>query len=204
MMANSVMELLVSFVFLEVGGWLLKEGSFAVFSFPRWASSWVFTSYAVATRLGGGVPIFQKEGAVFAAGVGNDVPVFQEGGPAVWSAGLYFSTSSPHGCPVILSADGVKKVRGAIPEVYAMYPLNLYLLSCGMSSYGNLQIMSGGFPGIWLCTCVVVMVRILEFNVVLVHNWKVKLLTVYAILQPWVFLGSSSNMLLGMRLAGNL
>ncbi|GJX30900.1 hypothetical protein Tco_0240755 [Tanacetum coccineum] len=41
--------------------------------------------------------------------------------------GLYFSTSSPHGCPMILSAAGVKKVRGAVPELYAMYPLNLYL-----------------------------------------------------------------------------
>ncbi|GKC11618.1 hypothetical protein Tco_1008400, partial [Tanacetum coccineum] len=118
------------------------------------------TQGKVAVGLGGGVPIFQKEGAVFAAGVGDDVPVFQEDELTVWSDGLYFSTSSQHGCPVILSAAGVKKVRRAILEVFAKYPLNLYL--------------------------VMVMVRILEFKVVLVQNWKVKLLIVHVILQPWV------------------
>ncbi|GJX46208.1 hypothetical protein Tco_0271398 [Tanacetum coccineum] len=48
MMADSVMEILVSFVCLGV----------------------------VAVGLGGGVPVFQKEGAIFATGAGDDLPVF--------------------------------------------------------------------------------------------------------------------------------
>ncbi|GJR00757.1 hypothetical protein Tco_0523741 [Tanacetum coccineum] len=60
MMADLVMELLVSFEFLGVG-------------------------CAVVAGLDGGVPGFQaEEGAVFAAGFGDDVPVFQEDEPAVW------------------------------------------------------------------------------------------------------------------------
>ncbi|GKE74380.1 hypothetical protein Tco_1536421 [Tanacetum coccineum] len=45
----------------------------------------------------------------------------------IWSAGAYFATSSAHKCPVILSAAGVKKVKGAVALLSVMYRLNLYL-----------------------------------------------------------------------------
>ncbi|GKD12841.1 hypothetical protein Tco_1197248 [Tanacetum coccineum] len=134
-------------------------------------------SGVVATGFGGCVPVFQEGEVVVccvvATGVGGGVPVFEEDEAApsdgifFGSAGLYFSTSSPHGCPVILSTAGVKKVRGAIPELcgfcsISVFNGNLFLSFCfSMSSYGNFQIISGGFLGIWHCTCVVAVFRIL-------------------------------------------
>ncbi|GJW51601.1 DNA-directed DNA polymerase [Tanacetum coccineum] len=101
----------------------------------------VISSGAVATGFDGGAPVFQEGEAVVccavATGGGGGVPVFQEDEAAV---------CSPHGCPVILSAAGVQKVRGAIPEVTAMYPLNLYLLQYLLqvcfSRIALLQVMS--------------------------------------------------------------
>nr|GEV79751.1 hypothetical protein [Tanacetum cinerariifolium] len=70
---------------------------------------------AVATEVGSGALVFQEDEAATSDGI------------FIGSAGLYFSTSFPHGCPVILPAVEVKKGRGVVPEVSVIGPLNLYL-----------------------------------------------------------------------------
>ncbi|GJU18744.1 hypothetical protein Tco_1146710 [Tanacetum coccineum] len=70
-----------------------------------------------AVWLGGGVPVFKEEDDTVCSAVGSGVPM-----PRLLAASSLdrhacnFSASSFHGCPVILSAAGVKKVRGAVAE----------------------------------------------------------------------------------------
>ncbi|GKA48103.1 retrovirus-related pol polyprotein from transposon TNT 1-94 [Tanacetum coccineum] len=100
-----------------VGGWFLEEGPlcgiffcfFGLFLVLRWSCS--------AVWLGGGVPVFKEEDDTVCSAVGSGVPM-----PRLLAASSLdrhacnFSASSFHGCPVILSAAGVKKVRGAVAE----------------------------------------------------------------------------------------
>ncbi|GJX03436.1 hypothetical protein Tco_0189352 [Tanacetum coccineum] len=102
--------------FLSVDGFW-KRGLFVEFSFVFLASSWFFAGRAVAVWLGGGVPVFKEEDDTVCSAVGSGVPM-----PRLLAASSLdrhacnFSASSFHGCPVILSAAGVKKVRGAVAE----------------------------------------------------------------------------------------
>ncbi|GJT20629.1 hypothetical protein Tco_0890566 [Tanacetum coccineum] len=99
-----------------------KRGLFVDFSFVFLASSWFFAGRAVAAWLDGGVPVFKEEddtvsdfsfplSACSCSLTGSAV------GVAVGSGACNFSASSFHGCPVILSAAGVKKVRGVVAEL---------------------------------------------------------------------------------------
>ncbi|GJU38848.1 hypothetical protein Tco_1191805 [Tanacetum coccineum] len=89
-----------------------------------------------AVWLGGGVPVFKEEDDTVCSAVGSGVPM-----PRLLAASSLdrhacnFSASSFHGCPVILSAAGVKKVRGAVAEGGGRrYPPREIRLVCRVST----------------------------------------------------------------------
>ncbi|GKA21388.1 hypothetical protein Tco_0701377 [Tanacetum coccineum] len=91
------------------------------FSFPFWGYSWFFTGSEVARGAGGSVPVFQEDEPATSDGI------------FYGSAGLYFSTSSLHGCPVILSSAGVKKVRGDVPEFQSLFMFMLVIVASAVN-----------------------------------------------------------------------
>ncbi|GKA48364.1 hypothetical protein Tco_0741322, partial [Tanacetum coccineum] len=122
-----------------------KRGLFVEFSFVFLASSWFFAGRAVAVWLGGGVPVFKEEDdtCIFLFLYRLVLALSQVVQLAVVSLffkrmrlprllaassldrhACNFSASSFHGCPVILSAAGVKKVRGAVAETPLLQQLS--------------------------------------------------------------------------------
>ncbi|GKB25901.1 hypothetical protein Tco_0865302 [Tanacetum coccineum] len=177
-LADLVMELLVSLLFLWGGdGFLLK-------------------------RLGDGVPGFQEhtgeieKQTTFLPGVAKI-----SDGIFFGSAGLYFSTSSTHECPMILSAAGVKIVRG--PLQWGL--VNKRYLKKGLS-YGPVVPSKYNCPPELSLLCSIAALDVVPIPVCVYADYYIVLRGSVAYrahdLQPPVCLALSSNMLL--RLSSKL